>query len=339
MVQLQVLELKMIRIYSVLIILLLSVLLGFPGYAKSFTVPPGSHAKYIAALLEKEGLVKSKWRFYLYVKSTGVDSKLRAGTFNLEPDYSYERIANILMEKEGAASLERVTFPEGYTLKEIAQLLEKQNIIKNAAAFEVYVNTRGKSDLKTQFAFLRNIPTSNLEGYLFPDTYVIARGVSHKKILAQFLKVFQKKALPIYQTSTRSLSFHNWVTLASIVEKESYVRSEMPIISGVFHNRLKKRMILASCPTVAYALNKPRKKFLTYSDLKVKSPYNTYTRQGLPPTPIASPGILALKATLKPAKTSYLYFVANGDGSHTFTKTLSAHLQRQKEINAANKLN
>ena len=106
----------------------------------------------------------------------------------------------------------------------------------------------------------------------------------------------------------------------------------MQKISGVFHNRLRKNMLLGSCPTVAYAMNEPRKKMLTYKDLKTKSPYNTYLNRGLPPGPIAAPGSKAIHAALNPEKTNYLYFVANGDGTHTFSRTLNQHLTKQQEI-------
>jgi len=243
-----------------------------------------------------------------------------------------KRIVRILLEKEGAASLTRITIPEGFTLTEIAQTLQNKGIIRDAAAFVRYTNTQGKKVFKDEFPFLEQVPTSNLEGYLFPETYIFTKDAPREQILRQFLSTFQTKILPIWKGNPRRIGLHKALTLASIVEKEAYDRSEMSTIAGVFHNRLRRRMVLASCPTVGYAMGQPRKRFLTYEDVKFKSIYNTYQRQGLPPTPIASPGVQAFTATLMPKKTPYLFFVSNGDGTHTFTKTLKTHLKRQQEI-------
>jgi len=296
------------------------------------TIPQGASAQRIAGILKERGIIRYPLAFRIYLKATGAEADLRAGTFSLRSDYSMTRIVRVLLEKEGAASLTRITIPEGFTLNEIAQSLQNKGIIRDAAAFVHYTNTQGKKNLRDEFPFLEQVPTSNLEGYLFPETYVIAKGAPRAQILRQFLATFQKKILPIWQKNPHRMGLHRALTLASIVEKEAYDRSEMPTIAGVFHNRLKRRMVLASCPTVGYAMGMPRKRFLTYQDLKFKSIYNTYQRQGLPPTPIASPGLQAFTATLTPKRTPYLYFVSNGDGTHTFTKTLKTHLQRQQEI-------
>ena len=237
-----------------------------------------------------------------------------------------------MREKEGAASLTKVTIPEGYTLLEIAEKLEQKRIIQDKNHFLAYVQKKGRDELLFQFPFLAQIPTKNLEGYMFPDTYIFAQGISHQKILAHFLQQFALKVLPIWEQNPLSMGLHKTLTLASIVEKEAYKTLEMNQISGVYHNRLKRHMILASCPTVAYAMGDPRRKFLTYSDLKYKSIYNTYLHKGLPPTPIASPGVSAFAATLNPKQTPYLYFVSNGDGTHQFSTTLKAHLQKQQAI-------
>ena len=220
----------------------------------------------------------------------------------------------------------------GFTLIEISQELEEKGIIRDSKAFLTYVNRDAKDELIGKFPFLSEVPGTILEGYLFPETYVLAKRSPYKKVVAAFLTQFQKQALPLYRAADTPLSLHETMTLASIVEKESFGHKEMRKISGVFHNRLKQRMLLASCPTVAYALGDPRKRTLSYKDLEVKSPYNTYRNRGLPPTPIAASGTLAIKAALYPVETPYLYFIANGDGTHTFTKTLAEHLKRQRVL-------
>ncbi|MBT5855510.1 endolytic transglycosylase MltG [bacterium] len=301
------------------------------------TIPNGASLDRIIQVLSDDGIIANQFFFKVYVKTKKLGNKFRAGTFLLSPDYSYARISNILQEKEGAASLTKVTIPEGYTLKEIAETLEKKGVIPNAKAFRDYVNRKGKSELQSEFEFLNHVPTRKLEGYLFPETYLFAKNGSHKSILRGFLSQFETTLFPLWNASDKKMSLHKTATMASIIEKESYGTDEMKKISGVFHSRLKKRMLLASCPTVSYALGKPRKRFLFYSDLEVKSPYNTYRRHGLPPTPIAAPGVQAFLAALYPNKTPYLYFVANGDGSHQFSKTLREHLNRQKRILATQK--
>ena len=164
--------------------------------------------------------------------------------------------------------------------------------------------------------------------------------MSFDQIYVTFIQRFNHVFLKLYNSKKQpKLSFYDTLILASIIEKEAGTLTEMPLISGVFHNRLKKNMYLASCPTVGYAMGKPRKKTLSYNDLKFKSPYNTYRNKGLPPTPIAAPGKNAFIAALNPKKTPYLYFVSKNDGSgtHVFSKTLSEHLNNQKKILARTK--
>jgi len=319
---------------TVLVIYCLStIVLALPDESLiDVTIPKGATAQSIAGILKDKGIIRYPLAFRIYLKTTGAGADLRAGIFSLGPRFSMKRIIRVLLEKEGAASLTRITIPEGFTLTEIAETLQDKGIIRNADEFVLFTNTEGKKIFKDEFSFLAEVPTNNLEGYLFPDTYIFAKGAPREEILRKFLTTFEKKILPVWQEKPHRLGLHKALTLASIVEKEAYDRSEMPTIAGVFHNRLRRRMVLASCPTVGYAMGEPRKRFLTYQDIKFKSVYNTYQRQGLPPTPIASPGVQAFRATLTPKTTPYLFFVSNGDGTHTFTKTLKSHLSRQQEI-------
>jgi UPF0755 protein len=179
-----------------------------------------------------------------------------------------------------------------------------------------------------------NLP--HLEGFLYPDTYQL--GAVEKptavQVVDQMLGQFEKVALPVYQQQKGDMSLLQWVTLASIVEKESVVPKERGIISGVFHNRLKMNMPLGSDPTVEYGLGirQTKDQPLTFAQVDKPTPYNTYMNPGLPPTPIASPGKASLEATLRPEATDYLYFVAKYDGTHVFSKTNEEHLAAQDKI-------
>ncbi|MGE5707225.1 MAG: endolytic transglycosylase MltG, partial [Bacteroidota bacterium] len=173
---------------------------------------------------------------------------------------------------------------------------------------------------------------ATLEGYLFPDTYYLARGSNDLRLIEVMLKRFSQVALPAWKNrATKHLSFHEVITLASIVEREARIPSERPLIAGVFLNRLKIRMPLGSDPTVEYALGRHQnEKGLSLRDIQVASPYNTYKYAGLPPGPIACPGLASIQAVLHPESTSYLYFVARGDGSHHFSKTLGEQIRAQR---------
>ena len=297
-----------------------------------FSVPKGASTIYVAEQLEAQGIIKYPTLFRIYMRVFRHDGTLRSGTFELSPEYSYGRIVQVLQEKEGAANLVSITVPEGYTLREIAQTLASANVIEDADSFYQYAITTAKADLIGTHGFLEQVPTTNLEGYFFPETYTFAQGVPHKQIVDKFLAQFEANILPIWQNHPHKMGLHNAMTLASIVEKESYDVDEMPLIAGVFHNRLRKRMQLGSCPTVGYGMGQPRKLVLTYDDLKYPSPYNTYIHRGLPPTPIASMGKKAFMATVQPKKTDYLYFVSKGDGNHEFNDSYNDHLNDQQKI-------
>ncbi|NQY74971.1 MAG: endolytic transglycosylase MltG [Candidatus Margulisbacteria bacterium] len=303
---------------------------------QEITIPSGATLRQISHILKSENLIRSQYLFLVYSKIYRLDHQLRAGVFSLSPSYALPRLVGILQEKEGAASLVKITIPEGYLIDEIGNVLAEKGLAEKGAFLQAVATA--KEDFNQKYPFLSKVPTSNLEGYLFPETYIFAKGVHVDTIVDAFLKTFQSKIMPIWDANKdKTLSLHEMVTLASIVQQEAYLVSEMPLISGVFHNRLKKKMLLASCPTVAYAMGDPHKRLLTYKDLEFESDYNTYRRRGLPPTPIASPGTKAFEAAMHPEKTSYLYFVSNQDGSHSFNTTLYQHHRRQQEILKQNK--
>lgn len=295
-----------------------------------FYVYANSNFITIAERLRSNGLIKSKTAFLVYAKLTGQDRTLHAGLFQLSPAYSMKRIIRILQEKEGPARLTKITIREGLSVTEIADLFaEKQ--LANKPEFVAYARYRAKKTFESKYPFLKEVPTDNIEGYLFPETYFFAQGNSMETIFNQLLNQFSNKIYtPWKKTPTNTqLTFHQLVTLASIIEKESNSTSEMRLISSVFYNRLNKHIKLESCPTVLFAIGEPQKDTVFYRDLEVKSPYNTYRHAGLPPTPIASIGVTAFQSAIDPEPSDYYFFVAKGDGSHYFSKTLSEHLKNK----------
>jgi UPF0755 protein len=241
---------------------------------------------------------------------------LKAGEFRLPADATPLEIIAIL---DRGRSLERqVTIPEGFTLLQIGARLTACNICR-AAEFEKLVHA---PELLRQW----RIPANTLEGYLFPSTYNYTRNTRTKELLENMLATGLKIYNQLRQTAPATkLSRHQILTLASIIQKEAGNEAEMPLISSVFHNRLKHHMRLASDPTTIYALGQMFDGNLTRRDLQNPSPYNTYRHHGLPPGPICSPGRQALSAALKPAVTNYLYFVSRNDGHHYFSRTLKEH--------------
>jgi UPF0755 protein len=300
-------------------------------------IPQGSSAYSIAKRLEQRGIINSARFFYYHVKISGEASKLRAGAFLLSPGYSPAKIANILQNDSGAANLIRVTIPEGYNIWDIGDVLQDKGLVLSKS-FSDYAHTKAKYDFQDEFPFLKAIPLDTVEGYLFPETYYFSPTSTVETIVRTMLKQFETVALPIWESAPTTpgspksrFSFHQILCVASLIEKEARVRREMPTISSVFYNRLKKRMPLASDPTVVYAHGKSYKKRVYYKHLKIDSPYNTYKNSGFTPTPIASMGKRAIEASLSPADTPYYFFVANKDGTHTFTETYREHLRVQNK--------
>ena len=305
-------------------------------------VEPNMTVRTLASHLKKKNLIKKEKTFLLYLRFTNLDKKIRAGRFKLSPSYSLLETVDYLTEKKGSQNFLKVTVPEGYSIHEIANLLESNNLIK-AADFKNYVQTQAKQDLISTHSWLESVPTSNLEGYLYPDTYFFAKGTKTKTIVNSMISQTEKILLPLYKESKKkkNYNFHRMMTIASIIQKEAASTKEMPQIAAVFFNRLKKMQRLESCPTVLYAIGKPGKTELSYHDLDTVSPYNTYREFGLPPTPISYPGKQAFTAAIKPAKNPYLFFVSNKDGTHTFSSNYNDHLNAQRRIerNHKNKTN
>jgi UPF0755 protein len=283
-------------------------------------VQPGMGAAEIAAEMQRLGLVRHALLFQGYVRWRGSAGRLRAGQYTVPGGKTLRDVVE-RMEKGDADRL-AVTFPEGYSIDDMAALMPAVGL-KVADFKAVAADAAPIKDLDAD--------APDLEGYLFPDTYDVRRDATAVKALVQrMLQRFKsviKPELPKLEAS--GLSLRKLVTLASLVELETAVPSERPRVAAVFLNRLKKGMLLQTDPTVIYALKKAgrydgniRKK-----DLDIDSPYNTYKYAGLPPGPIASPGKGSLLAVLEPAQTKDLYFVSRNDGTHEFNESLAAHEQ------------
>jgi len=283
-----------------------------------FIVKKGSGLRTVANELRRKRLIKSKDLFILCAILKGGTKDIQAGEYSLNQSMSPVRIFNIL--STGAIKTYTLTIPEGLTAEQIADLLAK----KNLAHISEFISLVMDKTLAASY----HIDGTNLEGYLFPDTYVINRDTGPRELINLMINRFQKIFTELIKdqesTTGRLLPAKDIVTLASIVEKEGGLAEEKPIIASVFLNRLKKRMRLESDPTVIYGL----KNFdgnLKKKDLRTPGHYNTYLNYGLPPGPIANPGRESLMAVVHPAETDYLYFVAKNDGSHHFSASLSEH--------------
>lgn len=310
-------------------------------------IPPGTAAQQIGRELEEAGLIRSStawdmWAHWLHIQNP--KGGFKAGIYQLSPTEPLSTIAaKIWQGKEVERSF---TIPEGWSLRQMAAYFEAQGFFPAKDFLAVTSQAQG-----SQYPWL---PTDlhSLEGFLYPDTYKLSSSrPTPQTVVQQMLSQFEQKALPLYrqgQNQTKlncspesppatrpcKLNLQQWVTLASLVEKEAVVPVERPRIAGVFISRLRQGMRLESDPTVEYALGirQTAAQPLTLTQVKTPSPYNTYLNPGLPPAPIASPGLSSLKAALYPEHTPYLYFVARYDGTHVFSRTLSAHQAAQATI-------
>ena len=287
---------------------------------KEIEVPKRFSTKQICNLLEKKYVIKSAKLLELIIKISGKEKLIKYGYYIFPANISYYKIYKILIT--GKQRLIKFTIPEGFNLYQIADLLEKKGFFKKQEFLNFCFNKKKISK------FLNN--GISMEGYLFPDTYIISKDTTIKNVIKVMNDNFKKRIIDkLYFDFIKSeFSLNEVVILASIIQKETYYKKEMPIIASVFLNRLKKGMRLQSDPTVIYGIWKNFKGNLTKKDIETYTPYNTYRIKGLPPTPICNPGYYAIFSVLHPAKTDYLYFVSTNKGYHVFSKTYKEHLKK-----------
>lgn len=283
---------------------------------KLFSILPGQNLAAISIQLESESIISSSRCFKLYARIKKAGKKLKAGEYLLSASNTPAQILEIFLK--GKVKLYKIMIPEGWNIKQISREIE-DNGFCDASFFLTLCHDN-------DFIKSLNIKSISLEGYLFPDTYFFPKHTSCENIIQTMTDHFKKSFTPamIHRAEELGFSIHEIVTLASIIEKETANAAERPLISSVFHNRLKKDMRLETDPTVIYGIenfdgNIKRK------HLQMLTPYNTYKIKGLPIGPIANPGILSLQAALYPARSDFLFFVSKKDTTHKFSKTNKEH--------------
>ena len=300
------------------------ILLGYwfvpmtPAEAVLIEIENGTSLSQVAQRLEQQGVVRSATSLKLLARIRNQSSDIHAGKYRfVEAADPAEILARLVSGDVEQASL---TIPEGFNLLQISERVDKQNFGDGKRFLELC------SDPQLISSFGISAPT--LEGYLFPETYRFTPGIDEKELIRMMVwQLFDRIDKELLSDAEKlGLDRHQLLTLASIIEKETGQAEEMPVISSVFHNRLKRKIPLQTDPTVIYGI----KNFdgnLTRKHLSTATPYNTYLTRGLPPGPIASPGLAALQAAARPIKTKFLYFVSRGDGHHVFSSTLTEHNQ------------
>jgi UPF0755 protein len=281
---------------------------------KIIDIPSGTNAKEIVHILEKNEIIrKNNYLFIILIKLSKLEDKLKFGEYNLSPSLNMLQILNKLTR--GEIVVYKITIPEGYTSIQIAELLDKKEMVE-----------------KESFLKLVKYGEKSWEGYLFPDTYEVPKKYGAENMFKLMLSNYEQVAVDnklINKVEQTGFTMDEIITLASIIEKEAKFAEEKRQISSVFHNRLKSGMKLQSCATIQYILGKPKEK-LEESDLEIESPYNTYLYKGLPPGPICNPGIDSIIAALEPTNEDYLFFVLGDNGRHIFSKTYEEHLKNKK---------
>ena len=290
---------------------------GVPVY---FTVRPGMSVSEIGKELYERGIIDSEMKFWWTAKLNGFENKVKSGTFAMQTGMTPRDALEILVY--GNTVTIRFTIPEGFSVRDIAQRLDDEGLVK-ADAFISLAKTYRPYPYVEEHENVRYA----VEGFLFPDTYEINGEFDAARIMQMMAENFDRRLTKEMRDRAREmdLSIYELVTLASLVEKEAYHEEDRPIIAQIFLKRLRLGMPLQADPTVQYLLDAPKEDLL-YRDTEIESPYNTYQNVGLPPGPIASPGTASLMAVLHPADTNYLYFVADRNGNNYYATNYADHL-------------
>lgn len=297
------------------------------GNSERIEITPGTTVAQLAEELQERHLIRSAWVFRYLARSQQGEFKIYVGDYILTPTMSPDAIIERLSNSSVALVSTRVTIPEGYTTKQITDLFVEKGIGSKAEFTKVIM------DDVFPYSFLEDTPTGihRLEGYLFPNTYDIDKKTSPHEVIDLLLRQFSKEVTPDVQKQLETMKFTvaQWVTLGSLIEKEAMKEEDRPLIASVLLNRLKINQPLQIDATIQFLLETPKPK-LSYEDLQIPSPYNTYLHTGFPPGPIANPGHASLQAVLYPAQTDFRYYVAKKDGYHVFAKTYAEHLENIK---------
>ncbi len=280
---------------------------------KMIEIPYGYNSTHIRKLLEEEGIIRPhNYLFPIVTRLTKIDSRLQSGEYKFSSSQNLLQIIEQLVQ--GKVMRYRITIPEGFQAKQIARLLADRKIVDY-----------------DEFIKLVQEDNQYKEGYLFPDTYEFPKYFGAENVLKFMMKNFEDTVLPHIpreQSFPAGLSWNQVIILASIIEKEAQGSEDKPKIASVFYNRLSEGMLLQSCATIQYLLDKPQER-LTQQDLAIESPFNTYLNPGLPPEPICNPGLESILAAVYPAEEDYFYFVLGKEGKHIFTRTYQEHLDNK----------
>lgn len=289
-------------------------------------IKEGSTLNQIAQLLEEKGIVDNGLVFKLYVQQKGLEKNLLPGKYVFLTGSDYDTVLKTITTKKNIA-VYKIVFPEGFTVQQIKQRILNQLPFIEENDLDEALNI---NNYKEVYSFL-NVETDSLEGFLFPKTYEVTIDYSAKNIIEMMLTQFQFETQQlswenVKQNGLDNLTNYDIIKIASLIEREAYLPEERELISAVIYNRLKIGMSLQIDATIRYALNK-WDGIVTYDDLEIDSPYNTYKNLGLPPTPICNPGIASIKAALNPANVDYLYYVVIDEQTHKhkFSNTLEEH--------------
>jgi UPF0755 protein len=315
---------------AVIIVVLIFIAWFYYGYyypfsgnkkSKIIEIEKGLDVKSISLQLKKERIIRDRIIFLIGYNIFHKNQSLKAGEYSFSFPISCREVLNKLTR--GEILLHLITIPEGLTIEEIANIFEQ----KASIPYKEFINEAQNTEL------IKDIDpeAKNLEGYLFPESYHIPKGIHAQKVITSMVEQFKNIFNADWRRKAEELgmSIREIVTLASLIEKETSVPEERPLVSAVFHNRLKRGMKLECDPTIIYALKKEGKykDRIRTKDKSFNSPYNTYLYYGLPPGPICNPGKESLEAALYPASTNYLYFVSKNDGTHYFSSNLREHIK------------
>ena len=313
----------------VLILIISSILFYYLLFIDSYCeetalieIPKGASLRKISGILQENDLIRNKTLFLVSAYLNGNANSLKAGEYEIPANSSLESIINKFAK--GDVYLRQVTIPEGKSIRETAEILDKNGFVDKSEFIKLSTDSEFAKKLTG-----KKIPT--LEGYLYPDTYSFPKSMNAEDIVTAMVNNFKNIYENLSNENNIRLSDHQVVILASMIEKETGAESEREDISAVFHNRLKKGMRLECDPTVIYGMGESYNGNIRKKDLLTKTPYNTYQIYGLPAGPIANPGKDSLNAALNPSDVKYLFFVSKGDGSHYFSTNYRSH------VNAVNK--
>ena len=292
---------------------------GYLGSQQIISIPLGQTTSQIALNLQNQGIIRSSLLFRWYVRLGYTSSSLKAGEYRLQNAVNLSEVATKI--QQGLVNYYRVTIREGMTIREIIRQFDSEGF----GAVKKYQKVLQEISLIADLDPL----AKNLEGYLFPETYFVTRSMTESEIVATMVKEFRTvwTADRSQRAGEIGLTMREVITLASLIEKETSLPEERPLVSAVFQNRLRKNIRLACDPTVIYAVKQIKEYdgIINQSDLALDSPYNTYRYRGLPPGPISNPGLESIDAALHPANVNYLYFVSKNDGSHFFSSNYRNH--------------